>query len=161
MKKTTIYIVFLAFLVLTGCSGDSVEDAEQMDYGSIQARIDGTMRTLPGFYAAFYSEFDDLIVIYAYNGDLEIGISIRIPPEIGTYNFDEGNVYATLTFGDPFDFFDQNNDGPAIDHPAVAGYGTITELNEENVVGVFEFNTELQNGGTHIVKEGEFNILRQ
>jgi hypothetical protein len=157
----TMILIFLILISCSSCSKEGLEEPALNEYGVLEARIDGIQRILPAFYAALFNEHDNKILIYGYNGDVEIGISMRVPPAIGTYNFSEDAYGATLTFGNPFDFFDKNNDGPTVDYYSVEGYVTITKIDEERVVGLFEFTAEQGNLGQHLVKEGEFNILRQ
>ncbi|GAA4963701.1 hypothetical protein [Algibacter aquimarinus] len=162
MKTRVLFIVIvMAIFGFTNCSDDEASNSIENNFGDLQAEIDGVLRVFPVVSGAAYNEFNNQISIYTYNGDIEISLLILFPPVTGTYDLSNNESHASVTFGDPFDIFDQNGDGPAITFPAVDGYVTITELDEERVVGVFEFTGELEGTGQHSVKEGEFNILRQ
>ncbi|MCF7560979.1 hypothetical protein L3X39_10060 [Sabulilitoribacter multivorans] len=159
--RVKTFLLAISFFVFTNCSKDGVEEPARNEYGVLEARIDGIQRILPAIYGAPFNGIDDIILIYGYNDDSEIGISMQVPPAIGTYNFSEDAYSATLTFGDPFDFFDQNNDGPTVDYFSVEGYVTITKIDGERVVGVFEFTAEQDYLGQRSVEEGKFDVLRQ
>ncbi|SEQ05658.1 hypothetical protein SAMN05421824_1044 [Hyunsoonleella jejuensis] len=165
MKNVIVYAMIIVCVMLTSCSNDdnNTEVFSNFKYGRLEATINGEEHISGPLYPAPYDANNNSIVLYCYNGVVEIGITIRIPPELGSYDIGKDEASAVLTYGDPFDFFDQNDDGPTIDYFAVEGTVTVSEINETKVIGTFEFTAE---DGTVLerqrsVKEGVFDIQRQ
>ena len=165
MKNILTYVGVSTYLMLASCSksNDQEEVFNNFKYGRLEAVVNGKEHVSGPLYPAPYNIDSERILLYCYNGIDELAITMRFPSELGSYNISRNESSAKLTYGDPFDFFDQNDDGPTIDYFAVEGFINITEITEARVVGEFEFIAE---DGTvleeqRLVKEGTFDIERQ
>jgi Family of unknown function (DUF6252) len=157
--KTFRYVIVFFLVASFGCSKDSIDDDKKFNYGTMEAKIDGSLKVLPPLMPVLDVSNNGNISVYGLKDD--IGITVRFPDAIGTYQFSNDEASATLSFGDPFDFFDANNDGPVIDYYAIEGSITLTETNDERVTGTFNFIGENYDGATRAVTEGKFNVTRE
>jgi Family of unknown function (DUF6252) len=157
--KTFRYVIVFFLVASFGCSKDSIDDDKKFNYGTMQAIIGGSFMALPPVMPVREVYNSDNISVYGYKD--EVGITLMFPDSIGTYQFSSNEASATLTYGDPLDFFDVNNDGPVIDYRAIEGSITLTEINDERCRGTFHFTGEKYGGEVMAVSNGEFNVTRE
>ncbi len=149
MKTIVSYGIIFGLLMTLGCSKDDIDDNDSIDDTYyVRAKVGEYQKTLNAFPIISHSS-DGYISVYGYKE--EIGISLRIPDTIGAYAFQEGNFTGKLTFGDPWDFFDANGDGPPVDYSVISGNVTITHT--LTAQGSY---WELDNGELIISPDAEF-----
>lgn len=153
------YMLVIVAVLFNSCSKDSIEDDDASSYGTMQAKINGSLIILKPLMPVLEINNNGIVSVYGYKD--EKGISISFPDTIGNYSFESADISAKFTVGDPFDIFDINNDGPVIDFYAMEGSVNITEINIERVIGTFNFIGKSFGGETRTVTNGEFNISRE
>ena len=159
MKTIVSYGIIFGLLMTLGCSKDDIDDNDSIDDTYyVRAKVGEYQKTLNAFPIISHSS-DGYISVYGYKE--EIGISLRIPDTIGAYAFQEGNFTGKLTFGDPWDFFDANGDGPPVDYSVISGNVTITHTDDLFVAGTFYFTGKRYDGQTWSVSEGVFYCKKE
>lgn len=168
--KTTLkvrHVIIFCLLICFGCSKDSVEEEIGSKYGTMQAKINGTMTSLRPLspVSEFYT--NGSIGVGGLNCDELLGISLQFPDSIGTYSFvadydQYRGIFGVLTAdGTFFPCVSMNVPYTYKRYYAIEGTVNITETSSSIVKGTFNFIGENSVGETRTVTDGAFNITRR
>lgn len=153
MKTIINFSLVLSLLFMVSCSKEDTGLNNNNETTYVRAKVGGDLKTLASF-PIYYNSSNDYVSVYGYRD--EVGISLIIIDAIGSYSFEEGNFTGKLILGDPYDFFDQKEDGPTVEYNVISGNVTVTSTDDLLIKGTFYFTGKEYDGQTQIVSEGEF-----
>ncbi|WP_242083190.1 DUF6252 family protein [Aestuariivivens sediminis] len=165
--KTNLFLKITligCLLICFGCSKDSTEEDNEINYGTVQLKINGSATVLKPITPVLEFYNDGTYSIGGINCDDSKQIILHFPSTMGTYSCGKlEDSYASLWIGDFFPCTDLFGDGPgAVIYHAIEGSVTISEISEQRVRGTYHFIAESHGGGEIIsVSDGVFNVLRE
>ncbi len=151
------YGLLSCLIISISCSKDNLND-DGNGNACLSAKVDGVNKIFN--VITILSENDKVITIHGYNRDDKIGITLTVENATGLYTHGDATLSGKFTFGNSFDFFDQDNDGPAIDYGIISGRVEITALSSLEITGSFQFIGESYDGNQINVSEGRFTCKK-
>jgi len=151
MKTIIRYGIILILFITLGCSKDDIEKDDNFDANNyVRAKVGEQFKTFSVLNFGPPSNDGDFS-LWGYKD--KVGIRLRFPDSIGIYSFEEENIEGTLSFGNPWSFFDEV---PIKNWLAVNGEVTVTSTDDFFIKGTFYFTAENYIGSIWYVSEGEF-----
>ena len=165
MKTIRIIRFVFAFYLITfiSCSKDSTEENNEINYGTVQLKVNGSASILKPLTPVVEFHSDGTFSIGGINCDESKQLTLHFPPTLGNYVCGklEGS-YAELWIGEFFPCVPLFGDGPGAEiYYAIEGFVNISETSEQRVKGTFHFIAEAYGGETISVTDGMFNVLRE
>lgn len=161
MKTIISYGIIFGLLTILGCSKDDIDENNNTDDTYyVRAKVGEYLKTLNAFPITSNIN-NEYVTLRGYKD--EVGITLRVPDSIGTYDFESNNFTGKLTFGPLISWCDWNNncDDPSVDYNVFQGSVTITSTDNNGIKGTFDFLGETENDNTFRVSEGEFNCKKE